>query len=197
MRRLALIGLVLCLPGCAYQTWYNLPLTQGTSPNIPPTDAPNIHQVLGHTVEQDPISAEPGDIWPGPLPEMPTVSDLEADSGLTPQRELPVPGSPLSRELGPDPYMPQSSAPDSANPPASSAPVPAYAKPAAAPPPPNASGHVVQTSSGTAVTTGGTPGYNTAIAPGGGQMIMVPNGNGTSTVIHPDGRIETVPTPKQ
>jgi len=26
---------------------------------------------------------------------------------------------------------------------------------------------------------------------------MVPNGNGTSTVIHPDGRIETVPTPKQ
>lgn len=26
--------------------------------------------------------------------------------------------------------------------------------------------------------------------------IVVPNGNGTSTVIHPDGRIETIPTPK-
>jgi hypothetical protein len=28
------------------------------------------------------------------------------------------------------------------------------------------------------------------------QRIIVPNGNGTSTVIYPDGRIETIPTPK-
>ncbi len=28
------------------------------------------------------------------------------------------------------------------------------------------------------------------------RRIIVPNGNGTSTVIHPDGRIETIPTPK-
>ena len=28
------------------------------------------------------------------------------------------------------------------------------------------------------------------------KEIIVPNGNGTSTVIHPDGRIETIPTPK-
>ena len=28
------------------------------------------------------------------------------------------------------------------------------------------------------------------------REIIVPNGNGTSTVIHPDGRIETIPTPK-
>jgi hypothetical protein len=56
----------------------------------------------------------------------------------------------------------------------------------------------------------GTPGSATG-APGGGnattgqpapgqppvdRRIIVPNGNGTSTVIHPDGRIETIPTPK-
>ncbi len=29
-----------------------------------------------------------------------------------------------------------------------------------------------------------------------GQSIMVPNGNGTTTIIHPDGTIETVPTAK-
>ncbi len=29
-----------------------------------------------------------------------------------------------------------------------------------------------------------------------GQSITVPNGNGTSTVIHPDGTTETIPTPK-
>jgi hypothetical protein len=28
------------------------------------------------------------------------------------------------------------------------------------------------------------------------QSIVVPNGNGTSTIIHPDGTTETVPTPK-
>ena len=28
------------------------------------------------------------------------------------------------------------------------------------------------------------------------RRIIVPNGNGTSTVIYPDGRIETIPTPK-
>jgi hypothetical protein len=28
------------------------------------------------------------------------------------------------------------------------------------------------------------------------QPIVVPNGNGTTTIIHADGRIETVPTPK-
>jgi hypothetical protein len=33
-------------------------------------------------------------------------------------------------------------------------------------------------------------------ASGADRRIIVPNGNGTSTVIYPDGRIETIPTPK-
>ena len=43
---------------------------------------------------------------------------------------------------------------------------------------------------------------NGGAAQSGGQpaaadkRIVVPNGNGTSTVIYPDGRIETIPTPK-
>ena len=49
---------------------------------------------------------------------------------------------------------------------------------------------------GLGVTTGGTAKYQTIVTPGGGQSIVVPNGNGTSTVIHPDGTVETVPTPK-
>jgi len=46
------------------------------------------------------------------------------------------------------------------------------------------------------VTTGGTQGYQTMTTPGGGSAIVVPNGNGTSTVIKSDGSIETIPTPK-
>jgi hypothetical protein len=67
----------------------------------------------------------------------------------------------------------------------------------AAPPPGRPSyGQTVQMPSGTGVTTGGTQGYQTLTTPGGGSAIVVPNGNGTSTVIKSDGTIETIPTPK-
>jgi hypothetical protein len=41
---------------------------------------------------------------------------------------------------------------------------------------------------------GGAPAPNSP--PPADRRIIVPNGNGTSTVIYPDGRIETIPTPK-
>jgi hypothetical protein len=31
-------------------------------------------------------------------------------------------------------------------------------------------------------------------SPGAGATVIVPNGNGTTTIIHPDGSVETVPT---
>jgi hypothetical protein len=64
------------------------------------------------------------------------------------------------------------------------------------PPARNPAGQVYTTPQGPAVTGGGTSGYQTITPPGGGSAIVVPNGNGTSTVIHSDGRIETVPTPR-
>ena len=75
-------------------------------------------------------------------------------------------------------------------------PLSSYASPPAAPPQRTPGGQVIQTPGGPSVTTGGGPGYQTTVSPGGGQSIVVPNGNGTSTVIHADGRIETIPTPK-
>ncbi len=47
------------------------------------------------------------------------------------------------------------------------------------------------TGGGNATTAQPTPGQ-----PPADRRIIVPNGNGTSTVIYPDGRIETIPTPK-
>ena len=60
----------------------------------------------------------------------------------------------------------------------------------------NQAGRVVTTPGGPGVTTGGTSGYQTITLPGGGSAIVVPNGNGTSTVIKPDGTMETIPTPR-
>jgi len=111
--------------------------------------------------------------------------------------EQPVPGSPLQRGTQPP-------AQGSSTPPGSNAQpglpqlpnVPGASATPVAPPARNPAGQVLQTPRGPAVTNGGTGGYQTLTEPGGGSAVVVPNGNGTSTIIHSDGRIETVPTPK-
>jgi hypothetical protein len=205
MRGIALLCFVLTLSGCGYNTWWNPPFSGGSNPNRPVDDSENLNRVLGGSPAIEPMTTEPGDIWPGPLPPAPTLEDLESQGGLTPQPEMPVPGSPLSRgtavpSVSPNPSPGSSSPPPNASPglpaPQTAPPLSSYAAPPAAPPPRVPGGQVIQTPGGPSVTTGGGPGYQTTISPGGGQSIVVPNGNGTSTVIHADGRIETIPTPK-
>ncbi len=60
---------------------------------------------------------------------------------------------------------------------------------------PQASG-VVQTPQGPAVTSGGTGAFKSITLPNGMTGIVVPNGNGTSTVILGNGQVQTIPTPK-
>jgi hypothetical protein len=193
MRRTLFLGLLLTLSGCGggLHTWYNLPFTTGSNPNLPAGDSENMRRVMGETASVMPLTPEPGDVWPGPIKPPPTLQDLEKQ-GAVPGQPLPPVGS--STPPGPPPLaLPPlpSLAPSTPSP---GQQPPTTAVPSANTPPPT--GQVVQTSKGPGVTTGGTTGYQTIITPGGGQSIMVPNGNGTSTIIHPDGTVETVPTPK-
>jgi hypothetical protein len=203
MRRIASLTLALILSGCGYETWWNPSFAGGYNPNLPVSDSENMRRVQGQEPSVPPLTTEPGDIWPGPLAPAPTLKDLEATGGLTSQPEIPVPGSPLSRGAGvpypsPNPYGGSSTSPASAQPgfstsqPAS--PLSSYASPPASTSAHGQPSQVIQTSNGPIVTTGGGSGYQTTTTPGGGQSIIVPNGNGTSTVIHSDGRIETIPT---
>lgn len=205
MWRIAFLSLMLALGGCGYKTWWNPPLTGGYTPNMPINDSENMRRVMGDRTPVEPLLTEPGDIWPGPLPPAPTLQDLEKTGGLTPQPEAPVPGSPLSRgseapQPSPSPAPGSSTPPGNAQPglpnPQPAPPLSSYAAPPVAPRPNGPANPVLQTPSGPNVITGGGQGYQTTVGPGGGQSIVVPNGNGTSTVIHSDGRIETVPTPK-
>lgn len=151
MRRIALVSLTM-LSGCGYHTWWNPPFTTGYSPNVPITNSVNMSRVNGRDVAVTPLTTEPGDIWPGPLPPPKTLQDLERQSPTSPQ--APTKGSPLGRAgnplLGPVP-------------------------------------------NGSHGSTTGSPAPS---QPEPDRRIIVPNGNGTSTVIYPDGRIETIPTPK-
>ena len=47
------------------------------NPNMPAGDSENMRRVMGEQVEAPPLTPEPGDIWPGPLPPEPTLQDLE------------------------------------------------------------------------------------------------------------------------
>jgi hypothetical protein len=206
MQRIAFLCLALVLSGCGYNTWSRPPFSSGSNLNQPAGESENLLRVRGQEPEITRLTTEPGDIWPGPLPAAPTLKDLVSTEGQTSQPERPVPGSPLSRGItpsspSPNPSMGSSTPPGNYQPGLLPAPRPApplssYAAPPAGPPARGGAGQVIQTPGGPAVTTGGGPGYQTTTTPGGGQSIVVPNGNGTSTLIHGDGRIETIPTPK-
>jgi hypothetical protein len=201
MRRIAFTCLCLSLSGCGYNTWSNPPFTSGSNPNFPGGDSENMRRVAGEDVDASPLTPEPGDIWPGPLPKEPTLQELE-QQGQPSGPERPVPGSPDFRSQ--QPYVPPppatrgSSTPPGAGQPGAPLPsAPIGPRPTdTTPPARNPAGQVYTTPQGPAVTGGGTSGYQTITPPGGGSAIVVPNGNGTSTVIHSDGRIETVPTPR-
>jgi len=211
MRRFATLGLVLVLGGCGYHTWWNPPFTTGNLPNAPKGDSENMMRAQGTPVTVAPLTPQPGDVWPGPLQPTPTLQDLEQEGNLQPGVEQPVPGSPLTRGTeAPSqgmalPSLPPEVTPGSSTPPGSNqpglAPLPPQQPikpqpPQVAMPGPPAPGQVVPLQQGQGVTTGGTSGYQTMTLPGGGSAIVVPNGNGTSTVIKSDGSIETIPSPK-
>ena len=192
MRRIVFLGLLLTLAGCGVGTgtWHDLPFTSGSNPNLPAGDSENMRRAMGEAATVEPLTTEPGDVWPGPIKPLPTLQDLENQSGQ-PAEPLPPVGSstpPGSAQPG---LAPLPSGAPAATSPARPA---TTGTPTAATPQP---GQVYQTGSGPAVSSGGTANYQTITTPGtAGQSIVVPNGNGTSTIIHPNGTVETVPTPK-
>lgn len=174
-----------------------------SNPNLPAGANETLLHSQGKELALDPLLTEPGNIWPAPAPLDPTLADVQRlqnlqEQQLNPQGQQALPTNPA--EPGPVPRgsstppgavqtvpaVPPAPAPHGqrSSPPAATAPLP----------PP-----VIPTPSGPLINNGplGVPGgVGTATSPRGGQNIVVPNGNGTSTVIAPDGTVTIVPTPK-
>ena len=135
---LLLAGLSLALSGCGGGVVGGM-LGYGSDPNRPVGNSPTMRRALGEATSAAPLRSEPGDVWPRAMPAVPTLSDLQKQTG--------------GIGAGPAPN-------------AATMPPGMYAAPA------------------------GAPGLNPKGA------VMIPNGNGTSTLILPDGSVKTVPTPK-
>jgi hypothetical protein len=197
MRRLVLLGLCsLGLSGCAFKSWQHLPFYAGSDPYAPTGESENMRRARGQTVVVPPLSQQAGNVWPGPVKPIPSMEDLvkqERSGQLPPVERLPG-----------QPEAPAVPAPESGvAPPPSVQPVVPYVPPAAppaqapatpAPPPPPSAGPVIQTPQGPAVVSGGTGAFKSVTLPNGTTGIVVPNGNGTSTIIYSNGQVQTVPT---
>jgi hypothetical protein len=75
---------------------------------------------------------------------------------------------------------------------------PTSLSPSADAPPPQSFGQSIMTPRGPIVTTGRAGAFTTTTLPRGqgGQGLLLDNGNGTSTLVGPRGRAETVATPR-
>lgn len=219
-----LLGLPSLLGGCTgFGTFIDRTFTlPGQNPDLPQADSEDLRHALGRVVPVAPLAPEPGDVWPPPAPPAPTLGEMERNPEVRGQFAPTVvpgeqPGLPASHEpvptgrpTEPRPPLPKllprhrgsSTPPGSVQPGLAPLPLPPAAPTlpprlrnrSVSPPP----GGAVLLPNGVGVDTGGTQGYRQLTLPNGQPgAIIVPNGNGTSTVIGPDGSVSTVPTPRR
>jgi hypothetical protein len=179
-RPLAIAFGLLCplvLTGCS-GFWVFLDDTHYPAPhmNAPVGNSENLRLVQGKSVPVAPLRTETGNVWPGPVPPTPTLEDLARQ----PMQAVP----PLEQGT---PTPATSTVPTLVVPP-----VPNHLQPRPDQnflnqPLPQAGSPELPPQSG----QGGQGGPDNDRNLG----VVVPNGNGTSTVIAPDGTITTIPTP--
>jgi hypothetical protein len=192
MRRSALLYFATIVPGLlsgctGTGVFFDHTMTfWGENPNTPAGNSEMFQHLRGEDVAITPLVPELGNVWPGPQKPDPTMQEIEKETTGTPP---PVVGG------GTDHQQPRPNRPMAA---------PSVVQPGSTPS--GLVGPEIQTPNGPSVdVTGGdqrvrgyrhlqTPPPNSKPAPDG-KGIMVPNGNGTSTLIGPDGSVSTVPTP--
>lgn len=186
MRRSLLLGFTAAVPtllaGCTGTGLFFDHTFQwfGNNPNAPAGNSQTFQRIRGEPVTIEPILPDAGNVWPGPQPPDPTLDQLARDQAAATQRGAPpTPPATGATVPRPGPQGPVASPPRG---PVASGP----------------QGLIVQTPSGPSVDVGGGGtgrGYRQLQSPTpAGSGILVPNGNGTSTLINPDGSIQTVPT---
>lgn len=202
MRPIAVIGLAVLLSGCAYASnpFDGFPGyiedTQGltANPHAPQGNSETMQLVRGEATTPTPLQPEAGNVWPAPVQAEPTLKDFEREqqNGTLPPEPGPTPLGPAS----------SSSTPPSVSIGGPATPLTMPPAPTPTVPPPSTLGKVtpvngdVSTPHGVAHLTTDANGVITYSLPNGTRGIAVSNGNGTLTLIGPDGSVQTVNAPK-
>lgn len=169
-----------------------------------------IRRAQGYAIGVDPLLPEPGNVWPGPAAPDKSLNDIQREQNAEQSRidqsspEASPRASPqISPQISPQakPGEPRSPLRGSSTSPGSVQTMPSYVAPA--PAPASISPAPIQPNPAPLIGAAGQAiipdannnGVRSAIVPGQpGQSIVVPNGNGTTTVIGPDGSTQVVPS---
>ncbi len=193
------------LSGCSglghfFQDTVRIP---GQNPNATTGVSENLLRSRGETPSADAILPQDGNVWPGPPQPLPTLGDVSRSGGSNAGDLLGSTGGTLPRggsmSLGEQSQIkggaPTNESGFSGGGLSDGVPDPAVKFRSQHPQPPSGTGNGPGNSPGgsTGGGTGGSPGGGS----GAGSNIVIPNGDGTSTVISPDGTVKTVKgTPK-
>ena len=188
MRRSALPSLAVMsaglLSGCTGTGLFLDHTTQhfGAVPNAPAGNSETFLRIRGEKVDLPPLLPEQGNVWPTDSRPDPSLQDLQKQQAEEIRRGAAAPAN------GPNPAVNRANNADRGLPPPTNPP----------PPPTGLRSPTVNTPNGPSVDVTGQGtgrGYRQLNSPTpGGSGILVPNGNGTSTLIGPDGSVQTVPT---
>ena len=190
MRRITLLvpifSAVLALPGCVgFDDYFDNTHSLGSNPNMPIGDGLNMRRVQGQTADITPITPEPGNVWPRSVEPLPSLQNIEPERGI-------VPRGPTSQRPAQTGALPSSLSPIAATQPIAIPQAAPSAPLAAAPTLPQT---VIPTATGPAIVTTGTDRYQTVNTPTG-TAVVVPNGNGTATLMRADGTMEVITVPR-
>ena len=154
----------------------------GNNPNAPAGSSETFARIRGEKVDIPPLLPEAGNVWPAPRGPDLSLQDIQKQQN----EEILKGGGRSAAANGPGSRVNRANQADVGLPPPINPPPPARKRP------------TVLTPSGPSLDVGGSGsgrGYRQLQSPSpGGSGILVPNGNGTSTLIGPDGSVKTVPT---
>ena len=98
MRKTLALGMALLLTGCANERHFAADLLWPFgNPNAPAATSETAQRALGQSPDVAPLQPQAGDVWPGPVQPMPTLSQVQANSnlplgqGYTPSLPSPYP----------------------------------------------------------------------------------------------------------
>ena len=105
MRYALAIGLVFVLSGCTSERHFAADtLWPFGNPNAPRVNSETAERAVGKTPDVTPIAPQAGDVWPGAVQPMPTLSDIQKNANLPlGQGYTPSLPSPYAPGQGPPP----------------------------------------------------------------------------------------------
>lgn len=125
MRKTLVLGMALLLSGCtSEQQFFRQAIWPFGNPNAPAATGETAQRALGQSPPVSVLKAQPGDVWPGPVQPMPTLSQVQQNAnlplgqGYTPSLPSPYPpgetppvGDAASGDLGNSLYAIQNGQP--------------------------------------------------------------------------------------